>query len=312
MDVETLPFGEQVDGLIRIIALTLDEAISGSMLASDACLSRFHFQRLFRRKLGETPGAFRRRLLLERAACLLSATKQDVTGIAFDADYESLEGFSRTFRRAYGVSPSHYRRLAPHRHWLPAPSGIHFDPTTRSPRPMRQGVERMDLTTRLIEHDVWLTRRLLERASTLTDAQLDMPLHDPQRPLPFESADSTLRRILERLVATKEMWVAAVRGRALSAQADESIMGLRRRLEIAFAEFSTLVHEVHKEEKWDETFVDAICAPPETFTYGGMIAHVVTYSAFRRQLALKELEALGITDLGFGDPIEWEQRQGRE
>ncbi len=44
----------------------------------------------------------------------------------------------------------------------------------------------MDLTDRLIEHDMWLTRRLLDKSRTLTDAQLDTPLTRPAKPLPFE------------------------------------------------------------------------------------------------------------------------------
>lgn len=40
-----------------------------------------------------------------------------------------------------------------------------------------------------------------------------------------------------------------------------------------------------------------------------MIAYVVTFSAYRRSAALRELQRLGVADLGFGDPIEWETRE---
>jgi len=39
-----------------------------------------------------------------------------------------------------------------------------------------------------------------------------------------------------------------------------------------------------------------------------MIAHVITFSAFRSSAALKILEKLGINDLGYSDPIEWERK----
>jgi len=165
----------------------------------------------------------------------------------------------------------------------------------------------MDLTDRLIEHDEWMTRRLLERAKELSDTQLDQPLANPQRPLPFESPEGTLRKTLERLITTKEVWSAAINGRPFPENADTSLPGLQARLNTAFAEFKAIVHAVRNAGRWDETFVDALCVPAETFTYGGMIAHVVTYSAFRRLTALKALESLGIHDLGFGDPIEWER-----
>ena len=55
----------------------------------------------------------------------------------------------------------------------------------------------------------------------------------------------------------------------------------------------------------DETFIDALCAPAEVFTYGGLIAHVLTFAAHRRLLVLGALESAGITDLGNGDPRLW-------
>src|SRR5437016_12544019 len=94
-------FNDQLDRLLRVVALLLEDQADSETLASEACLSRFHFQRVFRRLLGETPGALRRRLLLERAAYQLGRTQTSVTEIALDACYDSLEGFSRPFRRAY-------------------------------------------------------------------------------------------------------------------------------------------------------------------------------------------------------------------
>jgi hypothetical protein len=51
--------------------------------------------------------------------------------------------------------------------------------------------------------------------------------------------------------------------------------------------------------------VDAVCDPPEVFTYGGMIAHVLTFAAHRRTLVVGALHDAGITDLGAGDPMRW-------
>jgi len=55
----------------------------------------------------------------------------------------------------------------------------------------------------------------------------------------------------------------------------------------------------------DETFVDALCEPAEVFTYGGMIAHVLTFAAHRRTLVVLALGQAGIEDLGWGDPMKW-------
>lgn len=72
-------FKHDIERLVNVIALTRDERMDGERLASDACLSRFHFHREFRKRLGETPGAFRRRLLLERAAFALRDRTADIT-----------------------------------------------------------------------------------------------------------------------------------------------------------------------------------------------------------------------------------------
>ena len=165
----------------------------------------------------------------------------------------------------------------------------------------------MDLTDRLIDHDAWLTRRLLERAATLSDEQLDAPLAVPQRPLPFESTEGTLREALSRLVFTKETWLASVRQQPEPQARDKTVAGLLKRFDAAFIEFAELARQVRDENRWDEAFVDALCEPPETFTYGGMLAHVITFTAFRRSMALKLFELLGVDDLGYGDPIEWER-----
>jgi AraC family transcriptional regulator len=59
------------------------------------------------------------------------------------------------------------------------------------------------------------------------------------------------------------------------------------------------------EGRLDEAFVEAVCDPPEVFTYGGMIAHVLTFAAHRRTLVCGALADAGVTDLGAGDPTGW-------
>jgi AraC-like DNA-binding protein len=310
-----------LDLLTDAVGTNLDEALDGTALADQAHYSRFYFQRLFRARTGETPGECRRRLLLERAAYQLRHGAWSVTTIAFETGYDSLEGFSRAFRRAYGVSPSRYRRLEPLSWFLAAPNDIHYDPVvgaavrlsqpppigeTPTGKTMTGGT--MNLTNRLIEHDLWLTRRLVAAATQLTAAQLDAPLPKPEQPVPFDRVEQTLRDVLQRLVFTKEVWVAAVLGRKLPAQQDNSAAGLQQRMDIAFGEFRALVQRVEAENLWDAEFVDMICEPPERFTYGGMIAHVITFAAYRRTVAIQALARLGVTDLGYGDPIEWEEQ----
>jgi len=300
---------QPLDPLTHLVGGNLDEPVDGTGLAEAANYSRFYFQRLFRERTGETPGDCRRRLLLERAGYQLRHTDQPITMIAFEAHFDSLEGFSRAFRKAFGVSPSHYRRLEPLSWFVAAPNDIHYDPViggaVRLAQVRTEG-GKMDLTERLIDHDLWLTRRLLDAAAQLTDAQLDAPLPQPEHPITFEAPEQTLRDVLVRMVFTKEVWVSAVQGRPFTDNNDESMPKLRQRMEAAYGEFKAIVRQVEEQQLWDAEFVDMLCEPPETFTYGGMIAHVVTFSAYRRSAAIRVLERLGVTGLGYGDPIEWE------
>ena len=91
------------------LAGNLEEEVRLSDLAGVACLSPYHFHRIFRGMTGETVGAYVRRLRLQRAASQLKISSRPVTEIAFDSGYESLEGFSRAFHERFGCSPSSWR-----------------------------------------------------------------------------------------------------------------------------------------------------------------------------------------------------------
>lgn len=250
----------------------------------------------------------RRRLLLERAAYHLGHSETPVTDVALDANYGSLEAFSRAFRKAFGTSPSLYRRMQMRRSHLPSPNGIHFlAPGSRS-----KGEFEMDLFDRFAGNDTWHTQRLLEAASALTDQQLDQPLETATEILPWREKTDTLRNLLENIVYTKEVWAAAltdsrpVPGPTPRAERAPTVM--LERLRRADAELERVFGEVSARRSWDDTFVDALCEPPETFTFGGVFAHIMTFNGHRRLLALDALKRLGADIQGFGDPMEYEQR----
>ncbi|MGH9588552.1 MAG: helix-turn-helix domain-containing protein [Acidobacteriaceae bacterium] len=77
--------------------------------AREACLSEFHFHRLFRSTFGETPHDFLTRLRMDRARQLL-ASGRTVTDVCLDVGYESLGSFSSKFRAHYGQSPVEFQR----------------------------------------------------------------------------------------------------------------------------------------------------------------------------------------------------------
>jgi len=280
-----------------------DHDASGEDLAARAYLSRFHFDRVVSAVSGETPVRLRRRILLERAAFRLVTTRATVLEVALEAGYSSNEAFTRAFRRAYGAAPASWR-AAPARIQLDTPNGVHFHPPGGLRLPARDEVSSMDLMRKMVEHHVWLVGEIVERAGALTDEQLDTPIE-----LSVEGVDDdpTLRSLLSRLVGQMDMWNAAMDSRAYDFEVErgESIESIRARLRDAGPVFLDRAREVIDGSRLDETFVDAICEPPEVFTYGGMIAHVLTFAAHRRTLAIGALHSVGITDLGAGDPMRW-------
>lgn len=138
MKQETQTFYEAaVRSAVAQVVGSLDQALELEHLARRAALSAFHFHRIFRGMVGETPLELHRRLRLERAAFQLFEADTPVTRIAFDAGYDSHEAFTRAFRTFYACSPSEFRqaRLAerascvrPPQIEIAARSSIHYQP----------------------------------------------------------------------------------------------------------------------------------------------------------------------------------------
>jgi AraC-like DNA-binding protein len=294
------------------VLATLDDERGLDSLPRRTAQSRSQVYRLFEALLQESPGAMRRRFLLERSAWQLQQRKRSVTEIALDAGYGSLEAFTRSFRSAYGVSPSVYRRSNCWRIHLPAPNLFHYG----GPGELHEskGATDMDLFDLFAGTDSWYTKKLLDQAARLTPEQLDKAQPTNARVFGWEQPDQNLREILERMVITKEVWVAALTNGPMPPMENppaevRTPEALRERFDRADAEFNRLMGEVRNRGTWDETFVDALCEPPEKFTFGGMFAHVMTFNAQRRLNALDAFCRLGAPLNGIGCPMEYEAAQ---
>ncbi len=142
--------------LLRVlvhIQQRLDEPLPLAELAQLACLSPYHFHRVFTGMLGESVASHIRRLRLERAATNLKLSNQPIVQIALAAGYETHEAFTRAFRMAFGVSPTQYRRRLEARALVPAPSGVHYQNTAplRRFRALRPGERTMKVTIKHLE-----------------------------------------------------------------------------------------------------------------------------------------------------------------
>lgn len=273
-------------------------------MAGGAFSSPYHFARRLSRDAGEPPVAMRRRVMLERAAWQLRHGGS-VTESAFAAGYESVEGFSRAFTRAYGHPPS--QDTGGDSTWLPAPNGIHFHPPTSlwvhtGERTMSQPIDQ------LIQHDLDDTRELLDLAKQLPDDAYRAEIRPGQQVLCFDGPDESVAAVLHHQVFTKEIWLAAIEGEEFPDQGADDPAGLIERQDVVAGRWLSMVRDVERRSAWDDRFIDALCDPPESFVLGSILAHVLSFGAARRQLARVMMRAHGLT-LDDGDPITWLRRR---
>lgn len=75
------------------------------IVAEKCGISREHFIRQFRSRYGEPPGLMLRRLRLEHARAMLSATSLSVEDVALASGFTSPNSLGRAYRLRYGHSP---------------------------------------------------------------------------------------------------------------------------------------------------------------------------------------------------------------
>ena len=113
----------------EFLAAGFDRPLRLSQAAGEACLSPFHYHRMFVRAFGETPHEFLTRRRIDRAKLLLARDELPVTEVCLAVGYESLGTFSTRFRTVVGKTPTEFRQtlrrvfpapyVAPHR-FIPA------------------------------------------------------------------------------------------------------------------------------------------------------------------------------------------------
>ncbi|MBB2822540.1 UNVERIFIED_ORG: AraC family transcriptional regulator [Rhizobium esperanzae] len=116
----------------------LDEELDMERLAGIACLSSYHWHRIYRAIYGETLAATVKRLRLHRAAGEIVSTELAVSEIAKRSGYPNLQSFNRIFKSVYGMPSARYRKEGSHAAFQPSPDGktkAMFDVTIREIAP---------------------------------------------------------------------------------------------------------------------------------------------------------------------------------
>ncbi|NLF00638.1 MAG: helix-turn-helix transcriptional regulator [Anaerolineales bacterium] len=102
----------------KYIVAHLDEDITLDALAEAAGYSKYHAIRIFKELTGWTPFGTIRAMRLTKAAQSLQGSDEKVVDVALDSSFDSHDGFTRAFRRQFGIAPQKYQRESPAVRWF--------------------------------------------------------------------------------------------------------------------------------------------------------------------------------------------------
>jgi AraC-like DNA-binding protein len=106
------PTGRETRRVLEAIRLVESDAgrpLELKEMAAVAGMSKYHFLRVFRRLTGVTPHQYLISARLRRAALALSSSRRPVIAIALHSGFGDLSTFNKTFRAAFGLTPTQYR-----------------------------------------------------------------------------------------------------------------------------------------------------------------------------------------------------------
>src|SRR5262245_30912742 len=124
---DRIDYQERLNRVIGFIHDHLDEEIDLNRLADVACLSPYHWHRIYHAINGETVAVTVRRLRLHRAAGFLANTAMPIETIAEKSGYGSVAAFTRAFTTDYGMPPAQYRKDGGHAKFLAQMHADHGD-----------------------------------------------------------------------------------------------------------------------------------------------------------------------------------------
>lgn len=266
----------------------LESTSTGHELAESEGYSVAQTYRRFKARAGSSPMAVRRKLLLERAAWTLRESETSVGEIAMDARYDTPDGFTRAFRAAYGVGPREWRKLGAVDYRIGGPGGLHFYPNDQ----VRASEENpMKLFEQLMQEHREETHRLIDLADRAPNREAVIKNIDP---FPWCDGDMTLAQVLERCTTYGEPWLHALKQIKLG-ETPATAAEHHKRLDQNHDAIVELYDEIETDGAWDLTFVDADCEPPQVFSYGFVMKHLVAFNAYHRLALMNQLRALGIS-----------------
>lgn len=104
-----IQYGQRLEPVLRWLASHPDAGPDLHQLADLACLSPYHFHRVYRALMGETVNATVQRIRMHRAAVALAGSQASLRDVAQRAGYKSDAAFNRAFGATFGIPPGRYR-----------------------------------------------------------------------------------------------------------------------------------------------------------------------------------------------------------
>jgi uncharacterized damage-inducible protein DinB len=155
----------------------------------------------------------------------------------------------------------------------------------------------MDILDRLLGHDTWTTRQLLLACQSLPDDLLDKE---------FDIDHKSLRETFIHVIENMEIWTDLLYERAVQEKTGNTIPELLERLSIVSRDFANLAHNIAREKRYDDCFIDTLDNPPVKKTFGGAIGHVITHNMHHRAQIMFLMERAGLKNHIEGDLLSWE------
>ena len=102
-------YEERIQRVVLHIREHMDEELDLDRLADVACMSRYHWHRVFKAMTGKTLAVAVRQIRLERAAEFLIHESSSIQKVAQQVGFKNVSSFTRAFKTAYGLPPNEFR-----------------------------------------------------------------------------------------------------------------------------------------------------------------------------------------------------------
>jgi AraC-like DNA-binding protein len=103
-------YTEGIEKALKFMEVNYGRKVSLQEIATESCMSKFHFCRVFKKVKGISCFQYLNQLKIGIAAQMLKSTDLSITQIALESGYNDLRHFERIFKHVTGNTPYHFRK----------------------------------------------------------------------------------------------------------------------------------------------------------------------------------------------------------